>query len=185
MAPCSVYPRCMLRWGVCKPLGLLFLTWGNTGLDTHTAWHAVYNCDRHIWFQREPLRLLNFTADSELTWNSQYTNCISLHATSKISSDSVNNFSQPLAKWTLPLQLHLILGWFYVSKTTGISSDDHCLSICLTSFRIHFTVSSGVLSSNPATESDFRGLFLSHHSILVVTNRLPNSRLIDDWRDRN
>ena len=138
---------------------------------TIPAWTSLCNFSALCY----PLRLFSFTTDSELTWHSQYTDCILLHATPKTNSDSVNNIRQPWVKWTfLRLQLQLILGWFNVSRTTGISSIDHCLSICLTSFRIQFTVSSGVLSSNSAIESAIYSLFLWHHSIPSVhsTTRL-------------
>ena len=42
----------------CKRLGLLFPTRGNTGVDTHTAWQAVYNGDRRIRFQDGPVLVI-------------------------------------------------------------------------------------------------------------------------------
>ncbi len=65
----------------------LFPTQGHTGLDTHTAWQLYTTRIPHtISAQSSPcnfsalcylLRLLSFTADSEPTQKSQYTDCIS------------------------------------------------------------------------------------------------------------
>ena len=71
----------------CKPLGLLFPTWGNTGLDTHTAWQAVHNGDRCIQFQHRPVLVISalyaiFWGFSAFRWywadstSILYTDCI-------------------------------------------------------------------------------------------------------------
>ena len=38
---------------------LPFPIWGNTRLDTHTAWQAVYNSDHHIRFQHDPVLVIS------------------------------------------------------------------------------------------------------------------------------
>ncbi len=75
------------------------------GTGQHTAWQGVYNGDRHIRFQHIPVLVIS--ALYSIFWGLSAlpldTDCISLHVTSKASSDSVQQLQATLSKWTLPL----------------------------------------------------------------------------------
>ena len=75
---------------------LPFPTRGNTWLDTHTAWQAVYNDDRRIRFQHNPVLVISafyaiFWSFSTLllilSWLNNQSTLTVLHATSKASSE--------------------------------------------------------------------------------------------------
>ncbi len=114
--------------------------------------HSVTSCDddRHVWLQQSSpcnfsalcylLRLLHFLLT--MSW-------LDIHSTLtvyRLTNDFLDQLRQcqqrqaTLSQMNFALQLQLILSWFHVSKTTGIRSDDHCHSFCLTSYSFRYSL---------------------------------------------